>query len=179
MLVAAGLRAEATEILDGGLGDVLRSYGDVVVHGSYALDLMVWRDLDIYLVAPDIELSLFFELGGRLATLLDAHRMHFRNERAAANSDLPAGLYWGMYLKEWKIDIWNVSEAEAARLLAYQESVARELTPEARRIILEIKAAMYRDARYRKEFGAKHIYDAVLHGGVTDVEGFAAHIGLR
>ena len=57
------------------------------------------------------------------------------------------------------------------------------LSPESRETILKIKAAVHRHNQYKRAFGAKHIYDAVLNGAVRDVEGFAAHLdktmGLR
>ena len=46
----AALRAEADNLLiETGLMDLLRHRGSVHVSGSYALRLMTWRDLDIYL----------------------------------------------------------------------------------------------------------------------------------
>ena len=180
------LRAEATAILgEGGLYDLLQTFGRVVVHGSYELDLMVWRDLDIYLCpspsTATFQLSGFFELGARVAEVLPAHRMHFRNELAAPTDGLPKGLYWGVHLREepygpWKIDIWAIDAGELARLTEYQQSVARRLTPESRRVILEIKSLLFNHAEYRRGFGAREIYDAVLSSGVQDVAGFAAYL---
>jgi len=59
---------------------------------------MVWRDLDIYLVAEDIPVSEFFRLGWQIADLLNPTKMQFRNERVARTEGLPHGLYWGVYL---------------------------------------------------------------------------------
>jgi hypothetical protein len=39
---------------------------------------MVWRDLDLYLRQPELNVAQFFELGARLATLLHPHKRHFR-----------------------------------------------------------------------------------------------------
>lgn len=44
------LRAEADRLLASGLPALLADYGEVHIVGSYALRLMVWRDLDIHLV---------------------------------------------------------------------------------------------------------------------------------
>jgi hypothetical protein len=180
------LRAEATAILEElGLYILLQTFGRVVVHGSYELDLMVWRDLDIYLClipgTATFQLSGFFELGARVAELLPAHRMHFRNELAAPTDGLPKGLYWGVHLREgpygpWKIDIWAIDADELARLTEYQQSVARQLTPESRRVILEIKSLLHNHSEYRRGFGARQIYDAVLSSGVRDIAGFVAYL---
>ena len=176
------LRAEAKAILDeGGLNTLLQTHGRVVIHGSYQLDLMVWRDLDIYLCSGAFQLREFFGLGARVAELLSAHRMHFRNELAAPTNGLPRGLYWGIHLRDqpygpWKIDIWAVDDDELARLTEYQQNVARRLTPDSRRTILDIKFVLHSHREYRRGFGAKQIYDAVLGSGVRDVREFAAYL---
>ena len=78
------LRQEADGLLrEKGLHSLLGQYGEVHVTGSYALKLMAWRDLDIYLVSPNMAPRRFFELGGRVAELLNPAKMNFRNERIA------------------------------------------------------------------------------------------------
>src|SRR5437762_7876552 len=104
------LRNEADQLLDSGLRTILDEYGKVHVIGSYALQLMVWRDLDIHLVQPVLDTAGFFEMGGRIAELLKPPRMHYRDETIVATEGLPRGLYWGIYLGDerngaWKIDI--------------------------------------------------------------------------
>ncbi|MDU0206457.1 hypothetical protein ACYEXS_32085 [Paenibacillus sp. MAH-36] len=44
------IKTEADGILhENGLIRILEGYGKVFISGSYLLDLMTWRDLDIYL----------------------------------------------------------------------------------------------------------------------------------
>lgn len=164
-----------------GLLETLRRYGDVVPHGSYALDLMVWRDLDIYVCPPVLDLHGFFATGKALATLLSPHRMHFRDERDATDGTLPAGLYWGIYLRDhpigaWKIDIWAVERDELTRLLRYQKQVAAKLNADNRRAILAIKSRVHSHPEYRRRFSARQVYDAVLEHGVRTVEEYATHM---
>lgn len=91
---AEALRREGTELLEArGLRRLLERYGTPHPVGSYALDLMVWRDLDITLEAPSITVEEFYFLGGALAELLQAPRVHYRNERITRSADLPVGLY--------------------------------------------------------------------------------------
>src|ERR1051325_12227183 len=58
------LRAEADALLRryGVLG-TLRRFGTPHIIGSYAMRLMTWRDLDIYLEMPSCETTSFLELG--------------------------------------------------------------------------------------------------------------------
>src|SRR5207247_11137556 len=64
------LRAEADRLLASGLRQLLSEYGETHIIGSYALHLMVWRDLDIVLEMPRIDRKAFFELGKRMSDLL-------------------------------------------------------------------------------------------------------------
>lgn len=65
------LRAEADELLDGkGLRELLARYGEVQVTGSYALSLMAWRDLDIYVASAELSPAWHFQLGARIAARL-------------------------------------------------------------------------------------------------------------
>ena len=176
------LRAEADALLwKKGLHPLLEQYGQIHVSGSYALKLMVWRDLDIYLVTEDLPLCAFFHMGGQLADLLTPTRMHFRNERVAKTEGLPEGLYWGIYLGNeregaWKIDVWVVSPAQFMVLDAFRTNVESRLTASARRKILEIKALCWRKPGYRRTFSSQDIYEAVLNGEVDDLISFDAYL---
>jgi len=175
------LRSEADRMLDSGLRGALESYGTVHVIGSYALRLMVWRDLDIHIVRGDLNKPLFFELGGQIASLLKPPKMHFRDETIAATEGLPRGLYWGIYLGDeragaWKIDIWAEEPSGFERTRSYGERIAERLSGSTRSSILQIKAACWKHPQYRREFSSSDIYTAVLEHGVVDIEGFREYL---
>jgi hypothetical protein len=177
------LRAEADEILwECGLHRLLAHYGEVYPAGSCPLRLMVWRDLDLYLVAPSIPVTAFFRLGRRIAELFEPARMHYRDERVARTPGLPRdGLYWGIYLGDeragaWKIDLWAVDEEEHGRLQAYQDAIEDRLDAEARYRILRIKSAVWSRPGYRLRYSSQDIYQAVLDHGVADEDAFDAYL---
>jgi hypothetical protein len=111
------IKAEADVLLsEKGLLQILNSFGKPHITGSYSLDLMTWRDLDIYLEVNNLSEADFFNLGSQICTTLTPVKMSFRNELLAKTKGLPAGWYWGVYLGNeraggWKIDIWAVSNA--------------------------------------------------------------------
>jgi hypothetical protein len=171
------IRAEADRLLDSGLSTLLAAYGDVHVVGSYALGLMAWRDLDIHLVKEGRDVEAFFRLGGRIAALLQPHRMHFRDESLVQTPALPRGLYWGVYLGDerqgaWKIDIWQTDAKAFAPVQRFSEAIASRLDATSRRTIMAIKQACWRHREYRRSFTSADIYSAVLDRGVRDVPGF-------
>ncbi|HKA20325.1 MAG TPA: hypothetical protein VKN18_18700 [Blastocatellia bacterium] len=171
------LRAEADRLLADGLREILNDYGEVNIVGSYALRLMVWRDLDIHLVQAKLDRKSFFEIGARIADLLSPHRMHYRDQTVISTEGLPAGFYWGVYLGDeragaWKIDIWLTDSAGFRAVREYGERVSKRLTERTRQSILDIKAACWKHPQYRKAFSSRDIYDAVLDHGIKDVEEF-------
>jgi hypothetical protein len=176
------LRAEADELLwRKGLHPLLEKYGRVHVTGSYALKLMAWRDLDIYLVAGEISLPDFFHLGSQIALLLTPARMQFRNERVARTKGLPEGLYWGVYLDNeregaWKIDIWAVHAEQFTRLDEFCKAIESKLTAQSRVQILEIKSECWKKPGYRRRFTSLDIYEAVLDEEVENLAAFGQYL---
>ena len=177
--ISTAIRQEAHNLLHNhGLLALLEGFGTPRPHGSYALDLMAWRDLDIYLVTDNQSLADFFSLGANIASLLQPARMHFRNE-LLTRSALPNGLYWGVYLPGdpgWKIDIWQVPQAEFERLIRYETQIEPRLTPEARRTIVYLKGCFWQHPLYRQAFSARDIYDAVLFEEIEDPDSFVNYL---
>jgi len=176
------IKQEADEILfNKHLFDILNSYGTPHISGSYALNLMTWRDLDIYLEVENITEKHFFELGGRICTTFNPVKMSFRNELIAKTNGLPTGLYWGTYLGNeragaWKIDIWAVNASECQRLINYCTVIKQKLTSTTILQILDIKSQCWKDPEYRRSFNSMDIYNAVLEKNVTDMEGFKNYL---
>ena len=181
LTVDAEIRAEADRLLSRGLRDLLAAYGEVQITGSYVLELMTWRDLDIHIVRESPDRASFFALGGRLAALLEPRRMHYRDETVQQTTGLPRGLYWGIYLGDeregaWKIDIWASSREDYEPVRRFVERVDARLTPATRETILKIKTACWRHPQYRREFSSADVYEAVLTHGVKDVESFWSYL---
>ncbi|UOQ84662.1 hypothetical protein [Gracilibacillus salinarum] len=91
---------EAYDILyENGFYDLLRKFGNPQISGSYFLQLMTWRDLDIYLESESINVTTFFELGKEITDMMNPAKMIFRNELMGNTPGLPNGLYWGFIQK--------------------------------------------------------------------------------
>jgi hypothetical protein len=176
------LHVEADDILDKkGLRKILNQYGIVHITGSYALGLMTWRDLDIYLETENLTEQKFFELGKDIAFLLQPVKMSFRNERIAQTKGLPVGLYWGVYLGDekkgsWKIDVWGLSSQECKERLRFCDQIAERLTRDSKMKILEIKSRCWMDPLYRKFYSSNDIYTAVLEKHVHNLDSFKIYL---
>lgn len=170
------LRAEADEMLDvRGLRPLLEEYAPISVVGSYALQLMTWRDLDIVMNAPIITIAEFFELGRRVTTLLSAWKSFFTNNRD--HSQIPRGLYWGIRLGDikkgaWKIDLWAFDSDQYSAQTLHCEQLHSRLNAINRLAILRLKSRLWNDPRYRDTITSQQIYDAVLKHGVDSLDDF-------
>jgi hypothetical protein len=176
------LRAEADTLLYArGLHQLVSEYGTLHVSGSYALHLMTWRDLDLYLEAPHLTVEAFFGLGARIASLLPAWKMFFTNHRQQPTPEGLRGLYWGIRLGEvtaghWKIDLWALDTPTCQERLAHKQRIAARLTPGSRTIILGLKAQLWNHPSYRDTITSQAIYDAVLEAGVDSLDGFWQYV---
>ena len=97
---AASLRDEATGLLnEHGLLSGIADHGPTEVIGSYALDLMTWRDLDINGQLPDErDIATFFEIGDAIANRFETIRAFYSNMFIRTDQDFQSGLYWGIRL---------------------------------------------------------------------------------
>ena len=178
------IKKEADEILTGkGLLSILNSYGLPHISGSYVLNLMTWRDLDMYLEVENITETDFFILGSKIASALKPIKMSFRNEIVGKTKGLPNGLYWGIYLGDeragaWKIDIWAVNTTECQRLLSYCTDIQEKLTPAKSLQILNIKSQCWKDPEYRRSYISMDIYNAVLEKNITTIEAFKEYLKI-
>jgi hypothetical protein len=176
------IKSEADVILyEQGLFGILRSFGTPHISGSYSLNLMTWRDLDIYLEVDNISEADFFSLGSKICAALAPEKMSYRNECIAKSHGLPHGLYWGTYLGNeragaWKIDIWAVDAVEFRRLDEYCNAIKQMLTPENVLCILNIKSQCWQDPAYRRSYTSTDIYNAVLEKQITTIEAFRRYL---
>ena len=163
---------------------LLSKYGAPYITGSYALNLMTWRDLDIYIKNENMNEEVFFQLGAEINRRYHPVKMSYRNERITQTKELPFGLYWGVYFGNerkgaWKVDIWAVDENECDRLLKFCDDITAKLTPLSKQIILDIKSYCWQDPGYRRSYTSSDIYEAVLDKGITSLEEFKTFLNAK
>jgi hypothetical protein len=155
------------------LADLLASYPQWFVGGSYSYDLMVWRDLDVYVLDLTHDLKVCFEVALALTERLPAWKSRFTNNLGRE----PNGYYWGLKTGDeragaWKLDVWFLDRAGFDAHRRYAAAMNERLTAETRAAICAIKESYWRRAEYRDTVTSEHIYRAVLDGGVRGVDEF-------
>ncbi len=173
----SSIKKEADEILNrNGLLRILEEYGKVSVSGSYFLDLMTWRDLDIYLTNDRMNEETFFELGKNISLCIKPSKMNYRNEIIGRTEHLPKGYYWGCYTNinsnAWKVDVWSISKEEFDEKEKAIYDLKSQIDAVQRMDILNLKNSVYNHPLYRKKFYSVDIYNAVINDKVNNDEGF-------
>lgn len=164
------VKREADEILaQGKVLEVLQKYGEVLIKGSYAIDLMLSPDIDINIIGPE---------AGReqaIAALNDFIKgdyfgsYHLYDWFKERKDVFPEGYYVGLQKviekKKWKIDIWFLKQEDQR-----SANIMKKLTSiddRTKELILELK-----QYRSEKDFrlNSYRIYEAVLEHGITTPE---------
>ncbi len=182
------LQAEAWRTLDAlDLAAALASIGPMEVIGSLATGLMVWRDIDLLVIAPGLSASVAHEAMARYFGHPKIGAIRYRYDHAAqnpANDPNDDRYYYALFYQsdgghEWKIDIsiWIADPPHVERLPP--SSLIARLNDETRLAILWIKDHWFARPEYRMTVYSVDIYDAVLDHGVRTPEEFAAYLRER
>jgi len=160
-------------VLKARLRELLASYPNWFIGGSYSYELMCWRDLDVYVLDPEQDLKRCFDIAYEITRRLAAVKSRFTNNCGSE----PNGFYWGIKLGDiaqgaWKVDLWFLDQRGYDDHLAYTARMNEALTPDFRSSILSIKEAYWRRPEFRDMVTSDLIYRAVMEYGVKDVQGF-------
>ena len=107
------------------------------------------------------------DLTRELADLPGLATIYYRNEFVIETEGNPRALFLCLEFllpgaTRWKVDLLIADGDEVQRVLAPGRSLVDRLTTESRKRILLIKAAVCRRPEYRREYGSRAIYEAVL-----------------
>jgi hypothetical protein len=169
------------------LAVALAPIGPMEVIGSLATGLMVWRDIDLHVVAPGLSASVAHEAMARYFGHPRIGAIRYRYDYAEqnpANAPNDDRYYYALFYQgagghEWKIDIsiWIADPPHVERLPP--SSLIARLNDETRLAILWIKDQWFARPEYRIAVSSVDIYDAVLDDGVRTPEEFAAYLRAR
>jgi hypothetical protein len=167
---SAQLHAEADWIIRKiRLYDVLQSYGEVYLTGSYLLDVMVYPDLDLYI--PPLGIEQLFKVAARLAQCELVCEVKFQKSYLP---ELPGGYYMkavvdhGNWGRPWKVDIWSVDEALISTKMAEMSNFKQLMTEELRQQTILFKTSLINDELRTPICSGYFTYKAFLEEGLRD-----------
>src|SRR3989344_771731 len=175
------LQKEARELLrETGIQEFLSKFGEIEIGGSLDSGLMVWRDIDMGVISPEINEEKYWQMVKFLFGLNNYyHSLYIQDFRESVNPASPKGLYIGLKIKfrnnMWKVDVWYLGPRKNPNE-NFNIWLKENLNNENRKTILEIKNLVYEDPKYRKEFYSIDIYKAVIEEGVKTLDEFRKYL---
>ncbi len=176
---ASALREEGSALLNRlGVASFFADRADLYSTGSFALNLMTWRDIDLQIrvrpgVAPmDLLAELFLKLS-REPGFIEAQLTVFEGDY---KPKMPRGIYLGLQLidqitqKRWKLDVWSLADADFERNRALIAALQANLTEERRERILAFKQALMGPNGRVPQMGSYYLCQAVLLEGLSSQE---------
>jgi len=175
---AERLHTQAEAVLfQGHLLETIQQFGSTVICGSYALNLMVRCDLDVYVrLTDDFDVPTFFRIGEALTHQFQVLKASYSNHFIRDYPGVPQGLFWGIQLafcgQKWKLDLWGFGPARFDGHSTEFEQLQKSLFSIDRTVVLRIKDILRYEDGYQDNITAMDIYSAILTGDVRTVEQF-------
>ncbi len=173
-----GIKNEADELLRKyRLVEIIENFGQVKFTGSYELNLMYKKDIDISLINDNLSVQDFTQLGKALIDSLNTPSAYYRNTRISPVDKRPENsLYWGIKTGDWFIDVWGMSTEVYKRAEIYIDEIKSKLTNKDRLVILQLKDELTKNKSYGKDFSSRELYDAVLNHEVKNSKQFNLYL---
>lgn len=172
------LKREADALIyDAGFLALLEKYGQVELVGSYASNLMTWRDIDLQFPLEDAEdKHTVFSLAKDIAVNFAVKRVVFNHHRLREEIPFDYGLYLGTHLifqdESWKIDMWCVGPEDYEHTMIEHRAQIEALKSIDRKALLTLKLALMERGDYRNTVWSVDVYRAILEGNVRTNEQF-------
>jgi len=187
------LQKQALRVIDLGIIDLLRKYGDIEIDGSYDYGLMVYPDIDTSSIISDaVDLNLFADLCSdivrqpyvRKITTANTHD-HGTTENIARPDGYWVGIEIGFENDFWGVDTWMMNPTWS-RNEGMKVQKPRDYKTELTALDAEQKTAILRMkymAIFEKIYGDKilstTVYDAVLDHGITDYDSLKSFLKIK
>lgn len=149
-----------------------RAFGNPVLVGAVAYDLVVAPDIDIEIFCDEPRLEAGFGILQACATHPCVYKAGFAKRLIAQDTRL----FWQLGYSyddgtKWNIDMWSMRHScSGMRAADWVETITRALSDETRRVILAIKELALKDPTLA--CNSTHIYLAVLEAGVRSEQQF-------
>lgn len=116
------LREEADSLLhDFGLLASLKRYGEVHPVGSYRMNMMVWRDLDVDLACDSISPEMMYSISAEINNRLNPYR--FEGRYGVGENRSFYGCETAVTGTCWNLDLWFLPKDDILKAEEYCDAV--------------------------------------------------------
>lgn len=171
----ARLVKTADELLaDSGILEILKKFGQVIITGGYKIGLLVYGDIDIYVVNTEFTkekaLAILSELvqKTKLNVYILGDWINFKDPNFPSAYYLGLKTNFGIPEERWKIDIWLLTKREAHKR-DLSDLITGSLSDEQRETILRFKKYIF---DHNLKISGYFVYRAVLQKNILQLNKF-------
>ena len=162
-------------LYDFGLLNELKKYGTPYIVGSYAMDLMAWNDLDIYVSNESMSTEKLYELTSFI--LKTFHPMWYEAKKEVSDGKTVwfHGFETEILGELCNVDIWFFDSCTITKALDFSENIKQKLlaNPELKEIVVNIKQSLIENEQYGfDKFSSMDVYKTVFENNVRSYKEF-------
>jgi len=162
-------------LYDFGLLNELKNYGTPYIVGSYAMDLMVWNDLDIYVSNEFMSTEKLYKLTSFILNTF--HPVWYEAKKDIVDGKIAwfHGFETEVLSELWNIDIWFFDNETITNTIEFCNRIkAQADTDETKRkFAINIKQALIENEQYGfGKYTSMDVYRAVFEMGITNYDEF-------
>ena len=151
--------------------------GDVLLTGSYFMDVMMYPDIDLYL--PPTSSDVLLSVAAKIADHECVKKLNFKK---GGVEELEEGLYlkpyvdYGNWGRPWKVDMWCLPRGIAEKKHAELVELETRMTATQRERILNYKFQALTQEGRTPMFSGIYIYRAVIELGYEDSDDITMYL---
>jgi len=154
------------------LPQLLNRYGKLHVTGSYVYDLMAWKDYDVVLEMDKLDNKIVYSLIKDIGLSMKPQELKILDNCDKHNKNRPQGYWVGIYIDDWKIDLWIMDKKNASKEVIQTEKLVQMLKNVNKSDLISLKSKLAENPDYHKKFSSVDLYNAYVCDNVRTVEQF-------
>ena len=172
----------ADELLyDFGLLNELKNYGTPYIVGSYAMNLMAWNDVDVYVSNESMSTEKLYELTTFILNTFHPVWYEAKKEVSDGKTVWFHGFETEMLGELCNVDIWFFDRDTITKALDFSEKIKQKLlvNPEFKEIVISIKQSLIENEQYGfDKFSSMDVYKAVFEDNIRSYKEFIENYGV-
>ncbi len=172
----------ANKILyDFGLLNELNNYGTPYIVGSYAMDLMAWNDLDIYVSNESMSTEKLYDLTSFILNTFQPVWYEAKKEVSDGKTVWFHGFETKILGELYNVDVWFFDKDTITKALDFSMNIKKKLlvNPELKEIVIKIKQSLIANEQYGfDKFSSIEIYKAVFEDKIRSYKEFIEKYGV-
>ena len=154
------------------LTKLLGQYGKVFITGSYIYDVMAWRDFDLVLELPNLDIKQVYEIIKEIGQRINPSELKIMNNIDKMKSNKPIGVWVGIYIDSWKIDLWIMDHENSIKEQKSTNELASMLENVDKNALILLKSELSKNPDYHIKFSSVDLYNAFTSANVRTVGQF-------